>query len=268
MDRPPDSSVATVARALRAQADVRSAAEALGRGGIPTLLLKGPDLQARLYGRPTEYVSTDVDILIPPRHWSDARRVLTGQGWRFAPDNGVLWWLSRAAAFDRAGFRLDVHWGLHAGHLTAWSLRPLERALWGGARPGPGAMLEPDPESLLVFLAVHAAGHRFERAQWVENVHRSASKVKDWPKVWRIARSARVEHCTRQALESPDPGTLVPILDGWLGRWESSLTWITRGHFLPTGLRDRIRGLFGEARVLARSPREASDPPRVKISRS
>ncbi len=147
-----------IAHALWVQAEGRKAAAELRPAGIPVLLLKGPDLQARLYGTPAAYASGDVDVLIPPRMAPRARAALIQAGWIFSPDNGVLWRFSRAAAFDREGFRLDLHWGLHAAHLPAWSLRSLERRLWEGARIGPSGMREPDAESLVVFLAVHVVG--------------------------------------------------------------------------------------------------------------
>jgi methylase of polypeptide subunit release factors len=47
-------------------------------------------------------------------------------------------------------------------------------------------MLEPDPESLLVFLAVHVVGHRFERPQWTENVGPRSHCGQDRPRVVEV----------------------------------------------------------------------------------
>jgi methylase of polypeptide subunit release factors len=173
---------------------------------------------------------------------------LSSTGWLFSPDNGVLWRFSRAAAFDRSGTRIDLHWGLHAAHLPGASLKVLERALWDGARPGPSEFLEPDDESLLVFLAVHAAGHRFERAEWVENVARAAALVVDWSRVERIARDARVTETLDRALTSPTPGLDEPITDGVRGRVEWWVSWLLRGHFLPRSWRDPLREVTDLAR--------------------
>ena len=242
-----DPALRGVAHALWIQGEGRRAAGELQQAGVPVLLLKGPDLQARLYGTPAAYASSDVDVLVPARAADRSRAHLSRLGWTFSPDNGVLWRYSRAAAFDRDGFRLDLHWGLHAAHLPAWSLHPLERRLWRGARPGPSGMLEPDPESLLVFLAVHVVGHSFERADWSENVYRSAALVTDWSAVWAIAREARVEGAVRAALDGRRAGA-VPILDGAWGRAVSAATWVGRGHFIPAGLRARVRGWVAPAR--------------------
>jgi hypothetical protein len=71
-------------------------------------------------------------------------------------------------------------------------------------------MLEPDPESPLVFLAVHVVGPRFERPQWTENVKRAAELVSDWDRVWVIARESRVEGAVRRALAEQEQDTRVP----------------------------------------------------------
>ena len=117
-----------------------------------------------------------------------------------------------------------------------------------GASGGPSGMLEPDDESLLVFLAVHAAGHRFERPHWLENVHRAAAADLDWDEVWRIARESKVERVVHASLGSPAPGTVVPLLDGWAGATASRLTWLARGHFLPASVRDSLRERVALAR--------------------
>jgi methylase of polypeptide subunit release factors len=237
-------SVTPAALALWAQAEARKVARDLGGIGIPVLMLKGPDLQMRLYGTPAAYASSDVDVLVPRAFAEQARSALLRNGWEFGRDNGTLWRLSGAAAFDRDGFRLDLHWGLHAAHLPAWSLRSLERRLWSSASRGPSGMLEPDAESLLVFLAVHVAGHRFERPQWTENVKRAARLVRDWDRVRVIARECRVEGAVRRALSGEEPDTRVPLLDGAWGRAVEGLTWVGRGHFLSREARDAVKEAF------------------------
>jgi release factor glutamine methyltransferase len=232
--------LAVAVRALRSEAETRELARSFAREGIRVLALKGPALQARLYGTPAEYPSGDVDLLVPKAGAGAARRTMEEAGWTFEAGNGVLWRLSGAATYVRGEVRVDLHWGLHAAHLPARTLKQLERALWAGARPGPSGLLEPDPESLLVFLAVHAAGHRFERPEWTENVRRCSSLVCDWDRVWRIAREARVERAAQSALDGiPTRG---PLLDGHLGRAIWAATWLARGHFLPPRVRETLRG--------------------------
>ena len=246
------SRLVPVARALRSEADARDLATSLAQDGIPVLALKGPALQARLYGTPAAYPSGDVDLMVPRGQAREARRTMKRDGWSFEAGNGVLWRLSGAATYVRDEVRVDLHWGLHAAHLPARTLKRLEEALWAGARPGALGLLEPDPESLLVFLAVHAAGHRFERPEWTENVRRCMFLVKDWDVVWRIARQARVEQAVRSAVSGqPSVGR---ILDGTVGRAIWTATWVVRGHVLPLAARDAIRRTL--ASVLGRGRRE------------
>jgi release factor glutamine methyltransferase len=233
--------IGRVALALWAQQESRRLGDELQAAGIRALLLKGPDLQQRLYGTPAAYASGDVDILVRRDRAKAACDHLERRGWTFAPENGLLWRVSRAAAFDRDGFTVDLHWGLHAAHLPSWSLEPLGRRLWQGAREGSSGMLEPDPESLLVFLAVHAVGHRFERPEWTENVRRAATLVTDWAEVWRIAHAARVTNAVKAALAADGSPTSIAILDGVWGSLVSGSTWLTRGHFVPASVRDRVR---------------------------
>jgi release factor glutamine methyltransferase len=208
---------------------------------VPVLLLKGPDLQQRLYGTPAAYVSGDVDVLIPRTAAKKARAILKRAGWRFVPENGFLWRLSAAATFERQGFRADVHWGIHAAHLPAWSLRRLERALWIGASVGPSGAREPLPESLFVFLAVHAAGHRFERPEWTRNVELAAADVRDWGQVRRLTRDARLTEAVRSAMRHHGPGHTIPLLDGLTGRVIWYGTYVARGHVIPRSVRDQLR---------------------------
>jgi release factor glutamine methyltransferase len=232
----------SAALALWSQARTRHAAADLGRARIPVLLLKGPDLQDRLYGTPVAYPSGDVDILVPRRLQARARRSLVRAGFRFDPSNGVLWRMSAAASYERGGFFLDLHWGLHAGHLPSWCFRSLERDLWANAMAGPHGMLEPDLESLIVFLAVHAAGHRFERGEWSENVRAAAALNPDWRRVGEIARRTRAVGAVRRVMRPDEaPYREQPVLDGAYGRLVSIFSWLGRGHFLPRSLRDRFR---------------------------
>ena len=231
----------SVATALWAQAESRRLARELQGARIPAMILKGPDLQERLYGTPAAYASSDVDILIPRSMAHRARRALTEAGWRFEADNGVLWRVSAAASFERDGFRSDVHWGLHAAHLPSIVFRSLERSMWRHASWGSGGFLVPDVHSLLVFLAVHVAGHAYERPQWQENVRRCAEQVESWDDVWRIAAEANVTRSVKAALEGRPPGHVEPLLDGWSGLaiWRASL--VLRGHTLPAAWRAETR---------------------------
>jgi release factor glutamine methyltransferase len=227
--------------ALSQQAQAHEVAHHLENAGVPVLCLKGPDLQQRLYGTPDRYLSSDVDILVPRRSAGRARAVLERTGWEFEPENGALWRLSRAAAFSRKGHIVDLHWGLHAAHLPGWSLVSLERDLWSGALQTDEGLRHPDAESLFVFLAVHAAGHKYERQEWIDNARIAATEVNDWDRVRAIASRARVCGAVKRIL-SADPGRgSARVLDGLRGDMLWMATLLARGHFIPSSVRDTIR---------------------------
>ena len=233
--------LAPVMYAMWARAEGRRLGRELADAGIPVMVLKGPELQERLYGTPAAYQSSDIDVLVHGRDQHRAREVMLSHDWTFEPGNGVLWRLSAAASYERSGFRTDLHWGLHAAHLPARLMRPLEHAMWERAQPAASGFLEPDDESLFVFLAVHAVGHDFERLEWTANVHRAAERVSDWSRVWSVARRARVSEAVRAAMSEQLPGARVPVLDGPVGRAAWWATYVARGHVIPQAARDRVR---------------------------
>lgn len=226
----------SAAVALHSVAVVCQLAADFRAAGIPMLVLKGPLLQERLFGTFAAYPSLDADVLVRPGDALAARRLLEAQAWQF--DAMFLWRLSKTGVFERDGVVLDLHWGLHVGTLPSAFLRPLEQALWTGATAAPHGLLEPALEPLLVYLAVHAAGHRFARDVWVRTVAKAAEGIEDWDRVWTVARASRTEVAVRRALAVAD-GSFVtdgPLLDGWRGSLDR-VFWVLRGHFLPTETR-------------------------------
>src|SRR3954453_4246073 len=88
---------ASAALALWAQSGSRRVAAQLVAAGVPVMVLKGPDLQLRLFGTPAGYPSDAVEVLVPRRLAARARRVLVREGWRFE-QQGMLWRTSAAAS--------------------------------------------------------------------------------------------------------------------------------------------------------------------------
>jgi hypothetical protein len=169
-------------------------ARELAVDGVAVMVLKGPPVQRRLLGTDTAYRSADVDLLVPRAAAGRARRRLLTGGWRFSEHNGVLWRLDRAAAYTRGGVTVDLHWGLHAGFVSASMLRSLEAALWQGARRGAEGWYEPEAAPLAVYLAVHAAANgwrpevlrmlaRAAEEADVDRVRAVAEKAGIWPAV-------------------------------------------------------------------------------------
>jgi hypothetical protein len=144
--------------------------DALNARGIPTVTLKGPVLARRLYPEEAVRPSTDLDLLIDPSRLDAAVAALAPLG--FALEGGEV-----------GRFFRDHHHHVHMLHPT---LPPLElhfEAYLGFGTVLPAAPLIASsvpcsipewtdarvlsPEDELLYLAVHAASHRFARLVWL-----------------------------------------------------------------------------------------------------
>jgi release factor glutamine methyltransferase len=231
-------------RALHQVATGRRVADDLRALGVDALVLKGPGLQQRLFGRPDEYRSGDVDVLVRPEDAAKAREYFAKGGWR--PTQEAFWRLSRTTCYWWEQVGIDLHWGIHAGHLPARSFRTLEAELWRGAVRGPSGFLEPRLEPLLVYLALHAAGHGFDQPRWSVSVARCAELVDDHAEVERIAAECHAGTALRRALAvakgAADPGhPRKPLLDGPVGAAAWAWWWVARGHAVPAQVRQPVR---------------------------
>ena len=63
-------------------ADLKRAIDLLDAGGIPCLVLKGLSIGQRLYGAPLARGARDIDLLVSPRTFHAAERLLLENGWR------------------------------------------------------------------------------------------------------------------------------------------------------------------------------------------
>ena len=238
-----DPRVADLVSAVAFSAVGRTLARELEPLGIPVLVLKGPPLQRRLFGTDTAYRSADVDLLVHRRDARTVRRFLVRRGWVFSPENGLLWRVDRAAALAKDGVVVDLHWGLHAGTLSARRLAPLERAVWNGAVRSPEGWFEPRLEPLVVYLAVHAAGRRYERAGTLRALRAACDLAGEWSEVEAVARRAGVSNIVSHAVAvsrgeqaGPPPG----VDDPW-GRARQRLVSLLREQLVPAKLRPMAR---------------------------
>ena len=69
-------------RGLAQIAGLKRAIDLLDADGIPCLVLKGLSIGQRLYGHPLERGMRDIDLLVSPRTFQAAERVLLENGWR------------------------------------------------------------------------------------------------------------------------------------------------------------------------------------------
>ena len=242
---------------------------ALDVEGIGAIPLKGVALAERLFGDVGMRVSTDVDVLVPASTVTRAIGVLRRSGYRAEPSEGFF--LARLLASDielalrrREGgleHALDLHWGL------AWP-GARERAalseLWAAARRttfrgAPAWRMTREWE--LLFLALHAARHRWRLLKWLVDIDVVCARGGiDWAAVVDTARRFGWEAPLRVSLAACETllGTSLP--DGFRGGRVPA--WVplfpatvpedaTQDALVPLRLRERPAEKLGHlARVL------------------
>ncbi len=230
--------------AVRNRLLARGLATILGRfaqAGIPVIPLKGVALAESLYGDASLRVCSDVDILVPRRAVGHAIELLQADGFR-----GADRYLAGATEIDLllrsnmeycldsppASFHyvLELHWDI------AWRWRAdseMVDHLWTDARPG--TVLGADawalsPEWELLYLALHAARHRWSALKWLVDIHEICVRGGlDWTGVEDRARRFGLERPCPPCGCSAGPRTSCAIWGGscsglpWPnGRWSGS----------------------------------------------
>lgn len=191
--------------ARRLAAACREVLGRLGEAGLRAVVLKGPPLEERLYGGPGLRPMLDVDLLVRPDDLTRAGEVLTALGCRAlqpiadgAPADG------HDLAFGHPnGALLEIHYRASSGpgtEIPAGDLvgRAVRQRLAGG-----GTAWVPVPEDELIYLAVHAARHRFRRLGWLCDLDRllGAGIGLDWPVVGARARGWGVDRALAATFE-------------------------------------------------------------------
>lgn len=156
-------------------------AAAFARAGVPVLFLKGVALSQRLYGRIDLRGGGDVDILVPPDRMAAAAEILAGLGVHPSsltaeglPETGPA--LHRLLHHEdrfrdsRHGLLVEVHRRLSSNrHALPWDFD----AVWAGRRlvqVGGGTLAVPGFGIEVVYLAMHGAGHGWERLRWLADL--------------------------------------------------------------------------------------------------
>ena len=251
--------------------DLASALRALAHAGIPAIPLKGPMLAETLYGDPGLRECSDLDLLVPresvPRAWA----VLAAERWApaeaYLVESRDLDWLVEsnieyAFARSRGEFTsvLELHWDL------AWRWRRGGLAadrLWARARPAHlrnVPCLALDDATQLLYLAIHAARHRWQAVKWLVDIHELARRDDmDWNGVARLAADLGLADVVRISLAAchalfatPLPDVLGPVaLPRWLRLYpaEPAATDMWSDALFPVRL---IAGPITRLRYLAR----------------
>lgn len=175
--------VQVVARELdhRAHLDLLASIDALFlEEGLVGVILKGPMFAERYYARPSARATSDVDLLVDPRVLDRVGRLLVRVGYVAAagPEEERNRREHHHLHFSRAdALPLELHFHGYTGFgeiLESPALVERRRRVDGLRALG---VLEPADE--LVFLAVHAAAHRFVRHGWLYDLRLLTDAMSD-----------------------------------------------------------------------------------------
>ncbi len=191
--------------------------DALTRAGVPAVALKGPLLAERLYPRPSARATSDVDLLVAEERVDDALRALATVGYTWAPSEAEERFrrehhhlhLSRESALP-----LELHFHAYRGLGTILPSAPLLERRRPALEFRSLAVLAPADE--LVYLAVHAAAHRFVRLGWLWDIrllvqHMTADEIATAAARARELGCARVMSAVRERLAPFVDRTLEPL---------------------------------------------------------
>ncbi len=165
------------ARALASELDYAAHLDMLGKldaalasAGLRGVLLKGALLAQRLYARPSARATTDIDLLVDPADLDAASNAVRAIGYRPFEGPREAWFREHhhhLHFLHPHALPLELHFHAYRGFGRVLPSRPLlerSRSIDGGKY---AALRVLAPEDELVYLAVHAASHRFARLAWL-----------------------------------------------------------------------------------------------------
>lgn len=184
-------------RALYFSDQLRNLAAALREGGVSTIALKGPALAESLYPDPALRPFSDLDLFVRSDDVAAAVTILARRGYALAPHfsrlpiERLVELTCEASLASPAGIQVDLHWAV-APCDYPFVIDP--ELLWRGRSVpppgGPGCPAGLDPETLLLYLCVHGAKHRWCRLIWLADIAWLARNEPDWNRAWRLAVEA------------------------------------------------------------------------------
>jgi hypothetical protein len=151
---------------------------ALYEADVPFAVLKGLPLAHRLYGTITARRCRDIDLLVPPERFNDARNALEALG--YSSTRGLSrkqddLWLRRAAdlpmVHGATGLLLELHHGFEMR--PRWAGQACARGLLEAARPYAFHGIEVPAAlgtELLPYLAWHGTKHAWFRLFWLLDI--------------------------------------------------------------------------------------------------
>jgi hypothetical protein len=168
-------SVANARRSLAQIAELRRLAQLFAAAGIRVLVLKGAALAVQLYGDPGARVARDIDLLVDPDQFAEARRLLRQAG--YVQRQGFPS-AQRSAAYQRrikeiefldpaTGGMVELH---HRLTDNPYLLECDFSSLWGEREEinlGDLTVATLPRQRLPLYLCVHGADHCWAKLQWL-----------------------------------------------------------------------------------------------------
>lgn len=138
----------------------------------PAIALKGALFAARYYDRPSARGTSDIDLLVAEDDVEHAIASLAAIGYRIADSPEEIAWSLREHHHLHLlhGEAPDLELHFHAYRGFGMTLRTELLAERSVLAEGFEAIRVPSPEDELVYLAVHAASHRFGRLGWLHDL--------------------------------------------------------------------------------------------------
>ena len=186
---------------LAQSAELVRLADLLDKNGIPFVAVKGPLLNAYLYGDLSVRSSGDIDLFVKREAVPQMRDILASNRY---PLTSTLHWNSSSACLHSresevsfvspSEVSIDVHWRL----LPPYFASAFDKAdVWTSLKTAtvagrPVRILAPEP--LLLFLCAHGAKHMYERLGWICDIARflTITPDLDWNTVISWAGRAHV----------------------------------------------------------------------------
>ncbi len=154
---------------LALHAEVVRVGDAFATASVDAILLKGLSIAQRFYDPPWSRPCTDVDLLVAPHALTRAEGVLTALGYTKEEGARGRFFAERhfhVSFFAEGRLPIELHFIAYRGFGAELSARDLLE----GSEPLTAihaSLRAPSLSREIVYLAVHAAAHRFERMGWL-----------------------------------------------------------------------------------------------------
>lgn len=199
--------------------ETRAVLDALMRGGVRSILVKGTALAYTVYEAPVLRTREDTDVVIAEADVPAARRVMASLGYATTVHCSELFSQFEVQKVDRFGVchAFDVHWKISTQPVFADVLTYDEMLPRAIAIPALGdAAIMPDAADTLLLACIHPVMHHrnAQRFLWIYDIHLLASRMTadGFEDFARRAMRKRVAAVCAHALQQAQTllGTAVP----------------------------------------------------------